>query len=187
MWPLLLVTLFLYYLAFNTYSEISGLDIPDKSKFQMINKNGPSSHQTGALTEDFGIFSPLLNCDPMQFHYQLEILKADYVDYFGRRIGLLTIITTITPLLGLLGTVTGMLTTFKFMGQHNANSVDVIAAGVSEALVTTETGLIVAIPAMVMIMIIRIKQQNLNQFLNQLENYSILSRSKISMRNNQDV
>ena len=54
------------------------------------------------------------------------------------------------PLLGLLGTVTGMLATFYALaeGSGGQQTMDMIAAGISEALITTETGLIIALPGL---------------------------------------
>jgi biopolymer transport protein ExbB len=55
------------------------------------------------------------------------------------------------PLLGLLGTVTGMISTFESLSSHgSANPMDGLAAGISEALLNTEAGLAVAIPAVLL-------------------------------------
>ncbi len=59
----------------------------------------------------------------------------------------LAVIGNITPLLGLLGTVTGMMTAFSAIALKGANNPTVVAGGISEALITTAYGLIVAIPA----------------------------------------
>lgn len=56
---------------------------------------------------------------------------------------------SISPLLGLLGTVWGVLISFRGMASLGTASLSVIAPGISEALVTTVTGLLVAIPALV--------------------------------------
>lgn len=54
------------------------------------------------------------------------------------------------PLLGLLGTVTGMLSTFAALGSGSGGdqAMSAISAGISEALITTETGLIIALPGL---------------------------------------
>jgi biopolymer transport protein ExbB len=54
------------------------------------------------------------------------------------------------PLLGLLGTVTGMLTTFHALaaGSGGDKTMDLVAGGISEALITTETGLVIALPGL---------------------------------------
>jgi biopolymer transport protein ExbB len=68
---------------------------------------------------------------------------------FARRIEHLNVISNISPMLGLLGTVTGMLRCFNEISQVSG-SIDPkqLAAGIFEALVTTCLGLIVAIPAL---------------------------------------
>ena len=56
--------------------------------------------------------------------------------------------SSIAPLLGFLGTVTGMTTAFDAIAAHGMNNPAMVASGISEALITTATGLIVGIPAM---------------------------------------
>jgi biopolymer transport protein ExbB len=58
-------------------------------------------------------------------------------------------ISTISPLLGLLGTVTGMIAAFNVIAKASAmGRPEMLAAGISEALLTTAAGLMVAIPAL---------------------------------------
>ena len=64
-----------------------------------------------------------------------------------RRITALQVISAVTPLLGLLGTVTGIITTFDAITAFGSSDPRLLSTGISEALVTTELGLIVAIPA----------------------------------------
>ena len=65
-----------------------------------------------------------------------------------RWLGAIAVTAAVSPLLGLLGTVSGMITTFKLMTLFGAGDPSSVSAGISEALVTTEMGLIVAIPAL---------------------------------------
>ena len=53
------------------------------------------------------------------------------------------------PLLGLLGTVTGMIKTFNLITIFGTGDAKSLSSGISEALVTTELGLVVAIPALI--------------------------------------
>ena len=53
------------------------------------------------------------------------------------------------PLLGILGTVYGVLIAFQGMGRYGSATIDAVAPGISEALITTVFGLIVAIPALI--------------------------------------
>lgn len=63
-----------------------------------------------------------------------------------KRMGLLAAMGSVAPLLGLLGTVTGMITLFQVITDVGTNDARVLAGGISEALVTTQTGLVIAIP-----------------------------------------
>jgi biopolymer transport protein ExbB len=63
-----------------------------------------------------------------------------------RSLGLLGVLGTVAPFLGLLGTVTGLIRTFGTLTAVGSNDPRVLAGGISEALITTQAGLIVAIP-----------------------------------------
>ena len=66
-----------------------------------------------------------------------------------RYIGALGTIAAIAPLMGLLGTVFGMIKVFFVIELEGAGNAGVLAGGISEALYTTAAGLVVAIPAMI--------------------------------------
>lgn len=66
-----------------------------------------------------------------------------------RRLPFLQITAAVSPLLGLLGTVVGVLLTFRGIAEAQTPSLAAVAPGVSEALITTVAGLTVAIPAVV--------------------------------------
>lgn len=74
--------------------------------------------------------------------------------HLHRHIALITVLAAISPLFGLLGTVTGMIDTFDVITFFGTGNPRAMAAGISEALVTTQTGLLVAIPGMFMSVII---------------------------------
>jgi biopolymer transport protein ExbB len=58
------------------------------------------------------------------------------------------VLAKVSPLLGLLGTVTGMIVTFDIISVFGAGNARAMAGGISEALITTQTGLIIAIPGL---------------------------------------
>ena len=62
---------------------------------------------------------------------------------------LLGTIASVSPILGLLGTVTGMISIFSNLLVVGTNSIGPLAGGIAEALVTTAAGLIVAIPSLI--------------------------------------
>jgi biopolymer transport protein ExbB len=75
-----------------------------------------------------------------------ELLKQR--NSLERWLGAIAMTASVSPLLGLLGTVSGMIATFKLMTLFGAGDASSVSSGISEALVTTELGLVVAIPAL---------------------------------------
>jgi len=69
--------------------------------------------------------------------------------HFQRRLPLLAVIATAAPLMGLLGTVVGMVRTFALITVFGTGNAGKLAGGISEVLVATELGLVVAIPTLV--------------------------------------
>jgi biopolymer transport protein ExbB/TolQ len=67
-----------------------------------------------------------------------------------KRMSLISALGSTAPLLGLLGTVSGMITLFKVITETGANDARILAGGISEALITTQTGLVIAIPVLLM-------------------------------------
>ena len=76
---------------------------------------------------------------------------------------LLGTIASVSPILGLLGTVMGMISIFSNLLNEGANSIGPLAGGIAEALVTTAAGLIVAIPSLIFY----------RSFNRTIENYSL--------------
>lgn len=74
--------------------------------------------------------------------------------------GILSTVANLSPLLGLLGTVSGMIKTFKVISQGGGNP-SLLAGGIAEALITTAAGLSVAIPALVFYRILKDKADSL--------------------------
>jgi len=64
-----------------------------------------------------------------------------------RLLPFISVTAAVSPLLGLLGTVTGMINTFNMIKIFGTGDAKTLSGGISEALITTEFGLIVAIPA----------------------------------------
>lgn len=79
-----------------------------------------------------------------------EEIRATEIAPFERDLRVMKICVSAAPLLGLLGTVTGMLVTFSALatGSGGDKTMGMVAGGISEALVTTETGLVIALPGL---------------------------------------
>ena len=80
-----------------------------------------------------------------------------------RFIGTLKVLAAIAPLLGLLGTVTGMINTFQVITTHGTGDPRLMAGGISEAMITTQVGLAVAIPILMMASFLGGRVRNLSR------------------------
>jgi biopolymer transport protein ExbB len=83
----------------------------------------------------------------LEEHLQSVLLSQRL--HFERRLSLLSVIATAAPLMGLLGTVVGMVKTFALITVFGTGNAGKLASGISEVLVATELGLIVAIPTLI--------------------------------------
>jgi biopolymer transport protein ExbB len=104
----------------------------------------------------------------MEYKHQLE-----------RYMGVVATTAAIAPLLGLLGTVSGMISTFQMMTIFGSGDASTVSGGISEALITTELGLIVAIPSLLVSALLTRKAKS---YSHQLENFAI-KLSKIEFSN----
>ena len=77
----------------------------------------------------------------------MVIEKEEGQEILRKRVGLFGTISFISPLVGLLGTVLGVLHAFHDLSRSGSGGPSVVAAGISEALITTVAGLVVAVPA----------------------------------------
>jgi biopolymer transport protein TolQ len=77
----------------------------------------------------------------------MERSIGDQADEMSSKMIALATVTNISPLLGLLGTVWGIMVAFIDIKNFGSSSIQVVAPGIAEALVTTIAGLVVAIPA----------------------------------------
>ena len=77
--------------------------------------------------------------------------KATEVQYsLEKNLTMLGTTATISPLIGLLGTVVGMITAFTGLTETSGANPDLLAAGISQALITTAFGLLIAVPGLVL-------------------------------------
>jgi len=79
----------------------------------------------------------------------IEDVGRQVVHELERYLNSLGTIAAVTPLLGLLGTVIGMIKVFAAITIHGVGNPTVLAGGISEALITTAAGLTVAIPSLI--------------------------------------
>ena len=102
--------------------------------------------------------------------------------YLERGLPLLAVSAAASPLLGLLGTVTGMIHTFNLVTIFGTGKANLLSSGISEALVTTEYGLIIAVPALLIHAFLSRKVKNIIHALEQSA-VSLINGIKIKKRN----
>jgi biopolymer transport protein ExbB len=106
---------------------------------------------------------------PAQVSRHFAQVRNVYLEGVNRRIRFLAVLTAAAPLLGLLGTVTGMMATFEGLLGHPSRPLDAVAGGISEALITTQTGLIISVPALVILSMITHRRNMLDHAVTRLE------------------
>lgn len=79
----------------------------------------------------------------------LELTGRKEAQSLLKGLSILSTIAAISPLLGLLGTVFGMIETFSVISQHGVGNANLLSAGISEALISTAAGLTIALPVVV--------------------------------------
>ena len=99
---------------------------------------------------------------------RFAILEARLIRPLDRHLKFSHTLVTAAPLLGLLGTVIGMLTTFKGLAVSSGATLDLVAGGISEALITTQTGLVLAIPGLFLINHAQGQRRALQAFIGRL-------------------
>jgi biopolymer transport protein ExbB len=108
-------------------------------------------------------------------------LQEEIFPPIDRRLLLLNVFVEAAPLLGLLGTVLGMVTTFEAMAHGNGAMMGSMAQGISEALITTETGLLVAIPGYYLATIIRRKRREEEAYVARVESV-VMQHEKVAVQ-----
>ncbi|MDI9484206.1 MAG: MotA/TolQ/ExbB proton channel family protein [Bacillota bacterium] len=87
--------------------------------------------------------------DREEIKEHMTVVGQEEIHKMERRLGALDFIVTASPLLGILGTVTGIIDSFNVMGaMEGVTQASALSIGIAEALITTATGLIIAVPTM---------------------------------------
>jgi biopolymer transport protein ExbB len=108
---------------------------------------------------------------PRERDDQLFLQLQEYRVKLEQRLTAIAITASVAPLLGLLGTVSGMIETFRMMTLFGSGNPEVVSGGISQALITTELGLVVAIPALVVHSLL---SRRARAYYLSLENFAVL-------------
>ncbi len=157
MWPLLLTSLITLTTVIercffiirekkrrNSESVSNILCFAEKGQIELAIKSGQNSSDFVARTLVYGLTH-------REKSYTSALLQAASLELklFSQGLPTLDTIITLAPLLGLLGTVTGMIRAFGLLGQKELEAPTVITGGIAEALIATAFGLGIAILALI--------------------------------------
>lgn len=136
------------------------------------------------------IYYNLLKREPQnreEFSLYLDAEEIARLPEFEKHLEFLNFITQAAPTLGLLGTVSGMIKTFQVLGI--GGNPEQLALGISEALVTTAAGLIIALPASAFYHYFYAKIEKLHNQLNnlRLESESLLFKEEIKKETKNEI
>lgn len=100
-------------------------------------------------------------------------ITASKLPPLDQRLSTLNLLISAAPLVGLLGTVFGMLMTFRALSMGGGEMTEAMASGISMALFPPEVGLCVALPGLALVFWIRRQRQEYEAFLAQLESATV--------------
>lgn len=127
-----------------------------KQIVNLVNKDLLTDKQKEEISNLSSLGFLLISCikykdlqrDNLESKIEEKAIEVKYV--LERNLNMLGTIATISPLLGLLGTVVGMITAFTGLTETSGANPDLLAAGISQALITTAFGLLIAVPGLVL-------------------------------------
>lgn len=107
---------------------------------------------------------------------QMEVVASQEIHYLEKNINFLGTISAIAPLLGLFGTVVGIIESFLMIDVGSNASPMLMIPGISKALITTAMGMVVAIPALIAY---RYLQRLVHEYVAELEQQATLFHAKL--------
>lgn len=124
-----------------------------------------NNNPLGRLLQAYGEIKQTKDTDILEAKLDEAILKE--LPLLERGQNLIKLFAGIAPLLGLLGTVTGMIATFQSITNFGTGDPKLMASGISQALITTVLGLIAAIPLLLAHSFVASKSKRLTQILDE--------------------
>jgi Biopolymer transport proteins len=101
---------------------------------------------------------------------KFEEVRQAFLNNVQRRLVFLNMLVATAPLMGLFGTVLGMLSIFTSLAKTGGgDTAAMVAAGISKALITTQTGLFIALPGVFLVLMIRQRKNKIEAALARIE------------------
>ncbi len=133
-----------------------------KIEAQLTSSTAKSDNPVGQI---LSLYEKNKHLDMETLEIKLNEIVIKYLPRVERRIGVIKLLAGISPLLGLLGTVMGMILTFQSITLFGTGDPKLMAGGISQALVTTMLGLICAVPLLLFHTFISSRSQKVAQVL----------------------
>jgi len=149
-------------LALWRFLALTGVSSAVKRQVKNINK--PGNNPLGRVLKVYNE-SGDANTETLELRLSEAVLKE--TPKLNKALAFLKIIAVVAPLLGLLGTVTGMINTFQAIQLYGTGDPKLMAGGISQALVTTVLGLCVAIPMVFLHSIVSSKAKGVSEIITQ--------------------
>lgn len=174
MWPLLALALMTFFTAIRLWSSLAQRQyrrLAQETWKTWVHHPAQGQGEVGEIIryvlEDVR--------SPREINTRFAEVTALTLPPIDRQIQLLGTFVAAAPLVGLLGTVFGMLVTFQALaaGGGGGKVTEAMAAGISQALFPPEVGLCIALPGLVFIQLIRRQRSELEAFLAHLESYVV--------------
>lgn len=165
--PILILSFVMWVLIFNRLIVLRRLfikNIPRRDAGRYVKENRfPPDRYQGANSLLVREFLSRRSGDSKLDGYLLDETVIRLTGEMDRYLSLITVLSSMAPLLGLLGTVIGMMTTFDVITRFGTGNAKAMAGGISVALITTQTGLLVSIPGLYMSGFLARRAANLKQ------------------------
>lgn len=162
MYPLLIVSVMMFFLVVKKFVEIRDFTRGDRPVSECLQSIGkPEFMAAPWQREIIGEFFLKRTFDDVLDNSILEVLKLRQMRFIMGSVKSIAVLASVAPLLGLLGTVSGMITTFMVIATSGTGDAKALASGISEALITTQTGLVVAVPGLFLASFLRRRSNNL--------------------------
>jgi biopolymer transport protein ExbB len=175
MWPLGLCSLLMFFLIYHAWREtLRPRFVPDpilpQLRHALASRDVASARQliTGSRTVLARALGAALQRarpdehDAGKAHIEASLAETLEVEdsAIGQWINYLNVVATVAPMIGLLGTVSGMIGAFQTISTGGMGRPELLAGDIGEALITTATGLVIGIPAMVAYFVMRNRLAN---------------------------
>ena len=170
MFALLALSLYLYYLGFELWLRMRSV-VPND--LQSIPRDRWAGFKQGGRVDQIMRYCLADHQNREETRKRFEQIRQSESSYLNRRLRFLLVLASSAPLIGLLGTVAGMLRTFAGLSMEESYKMDLVASGISQALVTTQAGLLIAIPALAFLHLLNRRKKDWLRCLNRMESISM--------------